>query len=70
MGLLNPAWSPDGSRIAFTVVDSSSHGQIAVIDRDGAHYHVLTRFDSTEGMPQCREAAPRSGVHLNRDRRS
>jgi Tol biopolymer transport system component len=50
--VLNPDWSRDGKRIAFTLLDSASRGQIAVVDADGANLRVVTRFDPTEGLPQ------------------
>lgn len=38
---INPDWSRDGKSIAFTVADSASHGQIAVVDADGSNYRVI-----------------------------
>jgi Tol biopolymer transport system component len=55
---VNPDWSRDGKRIAFTVVDSSSHGQIGVVDADGTNYHVVTHLDPTNGLPQWVSWAP------------
>jgi Tol biopolymer transport system component len=37
-----PAWSPDGSRLAFTLVDSDQARQIATIAADGSDLQVLT----------------------------
>jgi Tol biopolymer transport system component len=54
----NADWSRDGKRIAFTVVDSASHGQIAVINADGSGYRVVTHIDSLEGLPQWANWAP------------
>ena len=55
---INPDWSRDGKHVAFTVVDSASHGQIAVVDADGTNYHVITHFDPSEGLPQWANWAP------------
>ena len=55
---INPDWSRDGKRIAFTVVDSASHGQIAIVDVDGANYRVITHFDPSNGLPQWANWAP------------
>jgi Tol biopolymer transport system component len=55
---VNPDWSRDGKRIAFTVMDSASHGQIAVVDADGTNYHVITHLDPTNGLPQWANWAP------------
>jgi Tol biopolymer transport system component len=38
----DPLWSPDGSHIAF-IQSSIDHSNIAVIDSNGSHYHVLDR---------------------------
>ena len=44
-----PRWSPDGSKIAFTMVewDPSFHSQIAVVNRDGSGRAVLTSYDTS-----------------------
>ena len=55
---INPDWSRDSRHIAFTVVDSASHGQIAVVEADGGNYHVLTHFDPSDGLPQWANWAP------------
>lgn len=55
---VNPDWSRDGKHIAFTVVDSASHGQIAVVDADGSNYHVITHLDPGNGLPQWANWAP------------
>ena len=45
-----PAWSPDGSRIAFTS-DRDGTWQIYVVDRDGSDYQRLTNTTGHEKMP-------------------
>lgn len=60
---VNPDWSSDGRRIAFTTLDSAGHGQIAVINADGSGYRLLTNFDPAEGLPQWANWAP-DGKHL------
>jgi len=60
---INPDWSRDSRRVAFTVVDSASHGQIAVVDADGRNYRVITHFDPSDGLPQWANWAP-DGKHL------
>jgi len=55
---INPDWSRDSKRIAFTVVDSASHGQIAVVDADGTNYRVITHLDPSNGLPQWANWAP------------
>jgi TolB protein len=55
---VNPDWSRDGKHIAFTVVDSALHGQIAVIDADGTGFHVITHLDPSNGLPQWANWAP------------
>jgi hypothetical protein len=41
----NPAWSPDGTRIAFSTPFKTGNG-IAVMNADGSDLHVLTQEDS------------------------
>ena len=46
-----PAWSPDGTRLAFKTAQANSN-QLAVIDADGKHEALLTRtFRFSEGQP-------------------
>jgi Tol biopolymer transport system component len=45
----SPAWSPDGNRIAFDMsMDTSSVGDIYVIDIDGSNRHRLTQNGGVE----------------------
>ena len=39
---LFPTWSPDGSRLAFAIVEEDSSAQIATISADGTDLRVLT----------------------------
>ena len=38
--------------MAFVVVDSASHGQLAIADANGKNRRVVTHFDPSEGLPQ------------------
>jgi Tol biopolymer transport system component len=49
--VLDPDWSPDGAQIVLTVIDSASHGQIAIVNANGSGYRVVTHFDPGEGVP-------------------
>ncbi len=40
--LFSPAWSPDGSYIAFSLIDASGQRDIASICADGSGFHKLT----------------------------
>lgn len=44
-----PVWSPDATRIAYTVGDSAA--QIAVMNADGSNQHLLTHTDFPAGRP-------------------
>jgi Tol biopolymer transport system component len=46
-----PAWSPDGSRLAFTLVDSDQSRQIATIAADGSDLQVLTSGTGVHEAP-------------------
>ncbi|HWR73775.1 MAG TPA: hypothetical protein VN604_11450 [Nitrospirota bacterium] len=49
---LNPAWSPDGKKIAFrrgTMIDGSSHNDIWTMNSDGSHQIPLTDALGTGG---------------------
>lgn len=48
----SPDWSPDSKRVVFTVADSASAWQLAIVDADGTGFHLLTHFDQAEGRPQ------------------
>ena len=50
MAAINPAWSPDGRRIAFATAGPGG-GDLWVVDADGAHAARLTSAGSVEGMP-------------------
>jgi TolB protein len=47
-----PAWSPDGTRLAFTVYhDRTSYGEIHVINADGSTPTRLTENTAGDGQP-------------------
>jgi len=47
-----PAWSPDGTRLAFTVYhDRTSYGEIHVINADGSAPTRLTQNTAGDGQP-------------------
>ncbi len=54
----NGAWSPDGSQIAYTFVDSTRRAQVWVIHSDGSAQRQLTHFTSEEGGPQMPAWSP------------
>ncbi len=39
--VFSPRWSPDGTQIAFSLVDSSGHRMVAAIRPDGSALHIL-----------------------------
>src|SRR5258708_15333504 len=46
---MQPAWSPDGSKVAFSVGHNKAYGQaIYVINADGSGERKLTQLDSHE----------------------
>ncbi len=49
-GVGHPAWSPDGTRLAFTAPDSAKHGQIFVMRMDGGDPMRIT--DSRTGVAE------------------
>jgi 3-mercaptopyruvate sulfurtransferase SseA len=55
----NPAWSPNGRHVAFTIADLSTHAiQVAVVDSDGKNPRQLTRFADEDGGPQWAAWSP------------
>lgn len=46
-----PAWSPDGSRIAFIGLTGASLGNVFVVDADGTHLRRLTSGRTQKGWP-------------------
>lgn len=47
----NPAWSPDGKSVVFTLVDSGGTGQLAVASAVGGDTRAVTHVDPSEGLP-------------------
>jgi dipeptidyl aminopeptidase/acylaminoacyl peptidase len=63
---IDPAWSPDGRRLAFVAPGAGGAGDIFVVDADGRHKGRITRTDRVQ------EASPSwspDGRHLVVDRR-
>ena len=46
-----PAWSPDGSRLAFTLVEEDGSAQIATVAADGSDLQVLTSGSGIHETP-------------------
>ena len=74
-GSFNLAWSPEGSKIACTRVDSTGHMQVWVIDAQGTGARPLTRFGPGDGRPQWpawssdgRRIAVQAGEYDRQDR--
>jgi len=59
----NPAWSPDGARIAYTWGDSTHVLQLHVVAKDGTGDRALTAFAPHDGSAQL-PAWARSGKRL------
>jgi hypothetical protein len=50
-GVDMPAWSPDGSRIAFVRFGGNGRGRVGIVDADGTHVRILTTPSRTVGSP-------------------
>jgi Tol biopolymer transport system component len=54
-GCTQPAYSPDGRQLAYTVLDrSTGRTHIWIADRDGTGAHALTSGDTFDGQPDWR----------------
>lgn len=51
--ILNPAWSPDGRRIAFAVKDSMGRQDIAVLDLPSNQWRLLGESDRSHDNSPC-----------------
>jgi Tol biopolymer transport system component len=63
----SPAWSPDGSQIAFQALSSSQNHDIWVINADGSGLIQLTTSDSDEVWPIWSPDGRRLTFTSNRD---
>jgi dipeptidyl aminopeptidase/acylaminoacyl peptidase len=50
-GVDMPAWSPDGSRIAFVRFGGKGRGRVGIVDADGKHVRMLTAPSGKIGSP-------------------
>src|SRR5438132_5851358 len=51
IGLSDPAWSPDGTRIAVTTGSDRHQGGIGVMNADGTHLRTIVTSTSLIGQP-------------------
>lgn len=63
----HPAWSPDGSRIAFDAQSGGGEMQIRVMDADGSNPQVLTQGPGWNYLPAWSPDAARIAFVSNRD---
>jgi Tol biopolymer transport system component len=63
----HPAWSPDGSRIAFDAQSDVGEMQIRVMDADGSNLQVLTEGPGWNYLPAWSPDAARIAFVSNRD---
>jgi TolB protein len=54
----NPAWSPDGTRLAYTFGDSSHVLQVHVVNADGTGDRAVTHVPAAEGSAQLPAWSP------------
>ncbi len=48
---LNPAWSPDGTKVAYCIREGSGFGQIQLINADGSGHIPLTKLKGGACLP-------------------
>ncbi|MBV9866435.1 MAG: PD40 domain-containing protein [Abitibacteriaceae bacterium] len=48
---IDPAWSPDGKQIAFTIMTDATHGEIYVMNADGTQRKQLTQLNTLAACP-------------------
>jgi Tol biopolymer transport system component len=63
----HPAWSPDGSRIAFDAQSGGGEMQIRVMDADGSNPQVLTQGPGLNYLPAWSPDGSRIAFVSNRD---
>ena len=66
----DPAWSPDGTQIAFTTerdTDTIPIAEVYVMDADGGNQTRLTNNDATDGVPAWSPDGTRIAFTSNRD---
>jgi TolB protein len=54
----NPAWSPDGRRIAYTYGDSTGVLQVHVVNPDGSGDRAVTHMTADSGSAQLPDWSP------------
>jgi len=62
-----PAWSPDGTRIAFTHGGYRGPGEVYVLGADGSNPANLTNHDASDGEPAWSPDGARIAVTTDRD---
>jgi eukaryotic-like serine/threonine-protein kinase len=59
-----PRWSPDGSRLRFTVSDSNSSGSLWEVAADGTHLHPVLAGWSRPGAECCGSWTPDGSYYV------
>ena len=61
-GAAQPAWSPDGRLIAFTMLGGSAHAALSGVGVDGSGLRTLAQFDTADGAPIWSSWSPDGGT--------